>query len=294
MAWRSGGVVAALLLAGCGSAPQGGAGTHDMETFDVEELPADAPAPAAARGPQIAYRYTVRYAFDRDGVAAVQGRQLALCRRLGPARCVVVRSSTTTPGPNDHVVSDETVLLIDARQAEAMHRQLDAIATGGGATLASRQVEAEDVTRQVIDTDARVRAKQALADRLLTIIRSGNGKIGELVEAERAYATTQEELDAARGERADLARRVAMSTLTITYSFSDMPGADSPVGASLASAGATFANSVAALLTFVITILPWAVVGVPAILLLRRMGRNRGWRLPWWPRRRPRDPAAGA
>ena len=42
------------------------------------------------------------------------------------------------------------------------------------------------------------------------IIRAGKGNVGELVQAERAYATTQEELDAARAAQADLAQRVAV------------------------------------------------------------------------------------
>ncbi len=279
MRWRDYAGAAALLLAACGSA-QNSSKTADMATFDVIEPPAE--PPRVAQGPQIAYSHTVSYAFDRPTVGAVQGQQLALCRTLGTARCVVVKSSLTTPGPGDHVVTDEAVLLIDARQAEAINRRLDAIATAGGATVASRQVDAEDVTRQVIDVDASVRAKQALADRLLAIIRSGKGNVGELVQAERAYATTQQELDAARGQRADLARRVAMSALTIRYAFDDTPGRDSPIVASVAGAGETLSDSVATLLTVVIAALPWVVVGGVLLLLLRHVRRKRGWR---WPRR---------
>ena len=272
----------AILVAGCsGPSPE----THSMqspttETFDVEEPPAEMPSPAAT-GPKIAYSYSVTYAFDRRTVAQVQGQQLDLCRRLGPARCLIVRSSLTTPGPDDHVVHDEAVLMVDARQAEALTRRFDAIAEAGDARRASRQVEAEDVTRQVIDTEARVRAKQALAERLLAIIRSGNGKVGDLVEAERAYATTNEELEAAKAQRAELAQRVAMSKLTIAYAFNDTPGGNSPVMASIEAAGATLSTSVAALVTFVVAALPWIVVAGLMLFGLRRVARRRGWRWPW-------------
>lgn len=272
----------AILVAGC-SGPS--SETHSMqspttETFDVEEPPAEMPSPAAT-GPKIAYSYSVTYAFDRRTVAQVQGQQLDLCRRLGPARCLIVRSSLNTPGPDDHVVHDEAVLMVDARQAEALTRRFDAIAEAGDARRASRQVEAEDVTRQVIDTEARVRAKQALAERLLAIIRSGNGKVGDLVEAERAYATTNEELEAAKAQRAELAQRVAMSKLTIAYAFNDVPGGNSPVIASIATAGATLSTSVAALVTFVVAALPWIVVAGLMLFGLRRVARRRGWRWPW-------------
>jgi len=279
MRWRNYAGAAALLLAACGSA-QNSSKTADMATFEVIEPPAE--PQRVAQGPQIAYSHTVSYAFGQPTVGQVQGQQLALCRTLGTARCVVVKSSLTTPGPGDHLVTDEAVLLIDARQAEGINRQLDAIATAGGATVTNRQVNAEDVTRQVIDVEASARAKQALADRLLAIIRSGKGNVGELVQAERAYATTQQELDAARGQRADLARRVAMSALTIRYAFDDTPGRDSPIVASVVGAGDTLSDSVATLLTFVIAALPWGVLGAICVMLLRWVRRRRGWR---WPRR---------
>ena len=104
---------------------------------------------------------------------------------IGPNRCLIVRATLDTAGADDHVVNDETVL-VDATRAEALTHRVDAIAESGGARRANRQVEAEDVTRRVIDTQARVRAEQALAERLLTIIRSGNGKVCDLVQAERA------------------------------------------------------------------------------------------------------------
>jgi hypothetical protein len=271
------------LVAACGRTPERRNVSEKLNTFDVEEPAPGAPANrAAVVGPRIAYSYTVTYAFDRRTVGEVQGRQLALCRGLGPARCLVVKSTLNAPGADDHIVNDEAVLLVDARLAGEVNRQLDALAVVGGATTANRQVEAEDVTRQVIDTDARVRAKQALAERLLAIIRSGKGKVGELVEAERAYATTQEELDAARGEQANLAQRVAMSRVTISYAFDDTPGRQSPVRASLAAAGDTLATSLAALVTAAVAGLPWFIAGAIVLALARWVRRKRGWR---WPRR---------
>ena len=275
-------LLAAILLTACGRA-QNMKVSEKLNTFDVDgTAPGTSASPAAKAGLSIAYSYTVTYAFDRSTVGQVQGRQLALCRGLGPARCLVVKSTLNAPGPDEHLVNDEAVLLIDARLAGEMNRRLDALAVAGGATTANRQVDAEDVTRQVIDIDARVRAKQALAERLLAIIRSGKGKVGELVEAERAYAATQEELDAARGEQAALTQRVAMSRVTINYAFDDTPGRQSPVRASLAAAGKTLAESIAALVTVAVAGFPWLVAAAIGFALIRWVRRKRGWR---WPRR---------
>ena len=272
-------IIAGMLLTACGQ-PTVHRSTEKLNAFDVEEPPAEA-APPSPAGRQIAYNYTVTYAFDRPDVARVQGAQLALCRKLGAARCMVVRSTLHTPGPDEHVSTDEAMLLIDARLAAGINQRLDALASEGGARLSARASTADDVTHQVIDADAKVRAKQALAERLLSIIRSGKGNVGELVQAERAYATTQEELDAARQERAGLAQRVAMSSVTISYVYNDMPGAQSAIGTSLRSVGETLSNSLATLITAVVAALPWLVVGSSLLWGLRRIARKRGWRRPW-------------
>jgi hypothetical protein len=275
-------LVLAALLTSCGNKSQ------NMNSPQMLDMPRVAYEPAAnnlaitAAGPRIAYSYTITYAFDKRNVALVQSRQIALCKRLGPQRCLVVKSTLNTLGPRDHIATDEAVLLIDARIAEDINKQLDSLAVSEGATLSNRQVEAEDVTRQFLDTDARVRAKQALAERLLVIIRSGKGKVGELVEAERAYADTQEELDSARAAQANLAQRVAMSRVSITYAFNDMPGRNSPIRTSLAEAGDTLNKSLATLLTATVAVLPWVFAGAIALTLVRWIRRTMGWR---WPRR---------
>lgn len=274
-----------LALIACDRAPH--SRVEKMDTFNVEEPVSApmgyAPSPSSANGPRIAYSYSVTYDFDERTIAKVQGQQLALCRKLGPTRCLVMSSSLDTSGPDDLVINDEAVLLIDAHMVPNVNQRLDALATESGARVASRQVEAEDVTRQVIDTDARVRAKQALAERLLTIIRAGKGNVGELVQAERAYATTQEELDAARAAQADLAQRVAMSRVTISYHFSAIPSDRSPILQSLFSAGETLSASIASLITLAIGGLPWLVAGLLILALLRWIAVRRGWR---WPLRR--------
>lgn len=82
-----------MLLIACSPGPQ--RTTEKLETFDVEE-PVPAPmgnAPSrTTTGPRIAYSYSVTYDFDQRTVATVQGQQLALCRKLGPAHCLVMTS----------------------------------------------------------------------------------------------------------------------------------------------------------------------------------------------------------
>lgn len=269
---RRGRSLAALLLLttalGCGQRGSRGV-AEKLTTYDVAK-----PDPKAVSGPQIAYSYTLAYRLRSAEIAGVQARQIAACRSLGQQRCLVLKSSTA--GGEDGDTHGDASLVIDARLATAFNHRLDAIATEADGTVSDRSVTAEDVTKQVIDTDASVRAKEALAARLLALIQTARGNVGELVAAEKAYADTQQELDAARGLQAELRRRVAMSQIDISYSGREATGSFAPVRASFASAGSTFGTSVGALVTAGVALFPWILL----LLALRWIARRLGWRGP--------------
>jgi hypothetical protein len=269
-------------------------GSHDhpaarLMAFDVAQPSAEEPAPPqpnhapAPDAPQIAYTYTIGYRLGAEDVASVQARHVALCDSLGPARCRIVsmdRDSGESGSPEANLS-----LLVDARIARAFGDRLDAAASRAGGSVASRGIEAADLSKQIVDTDARLRGKEALTQRLLVLLRNRTGKVGELVEAERAYAQAQEELDAARSWLADMRRRVAMSRIDVRYAGIG-PQANSlwqPVRDSLGEAGQTLGTSLSRLIGLLLAALPWLLF----LWLLLWGGRRLGWRRPRlpWPRR---------
>ena len=271
--------IAVALLAGCGK-PQGTRALQQkkLETFDVSA------SPAAAQGPRIAYSFEVSYALDGGSIAAIEARHAALCDALGRARCRVASSSVSDGSDDEGNASGEARLIVDARLADAFGKRLDAVVTTAGGRITNRGSSGEDVTKQVIDVDARIAAKQALADRLVALIRTGNGGVGDLVGAEKAYAEAQGELEAARGEQAALAERVAMSDITLHYVSRGAGSVLAPVARALHGAGASFGWSVAGLVTFLVVTAPWLVLLGGAVWVLRRLG----WRPRWpWRRRTP-------
>lgn len=260
----------AMLLASCGSPTN----SNKLNTFDVEE-----PAAAAKNegGPQIAYSYDLAYRLDPGTLDSVHRAHLALCRNLTRERCIVMEDAVTHNPRGDD--AGNLRLLVDARLAATFGQQLDARVTAAGGALQTRRVTAEDVTKQVVDVEARLRAKQALADRLFRLIQTGGGSVGDLVAAEKAYAEVQQDLDAARSLRAELQRRVAMSELTIAYSVTPAGGVWAPVRTAFGQGGDSFAVSAAAAITFVIAATPWLVIVGPAIwLLILGWRRFRRWR----------------
>lgn len=256
-----------LLLAACGSgeqsAPQRAA--EKLNTYDVEE--------PAAQAPQIAYTYSYGYTLAPARIGAAQEKHVALCRDLGPARCLILQTELNRSGDGGNAT---TKLIVDARLAAAFGRRLDAVVADAGGEQAARSVTAEDVTKQLVDTGARIRAKEALAARLLALINGARGDVADLVAAEKAYAEVQEELDAARTLDTALRRRVAMSEIAVTYSSSAGTGTFGPVRRALSEAGNSFAGSMGAAITFAIALIPWLMIGAPFALGLRALWRR--WR----------------
>jgi hypothetical protein len=288
---RTAALPALLLLAACSQAEDmRRASPEEMDVMEMapppaevapEPAPAGAPAAVPVAAPQIAYKYQVGYTVAAERLDAAQRAHVALCDRLGPARCRVL--SMNRNAADGEFASGALALEVDARIARAFGAELDKAAAGVGGETASRSTEAEDLSKAMVDTEARIRAKQALADRLLRLINQGGGKVGELVEAERAFAQAQEELDAARGWLGQMRTRVATSRYDISYSSRAPSGSGvlAPVRDALRGAGQAFGWSVAAVITAFVVLLPWAAALVLIGLLFRRLGWFRGWRWPW-------------
>lgn len=210
--------------------------------------------------PQIAYIY--RYAFElpSDQIPVVIQRHIAACDRMGPQRC---RTLDMQSGTGDGKATGGTLkLIVAAGEARAFGASLGQAVTAGGGKQSESSIEAEHLSKQIVDTEARLRSKQALAERLMTLLRTRSGPVSDLVEAERSVAAVQEEIDAAQSWLAEARGRVSMSTFEISYA-PDGVGAGflETIDASFRDMGSFFAQSLSLLITLIAALLPWLVVG---------------------------------
>lgn len=262
-------LIALACLSGCDKASP--PGTTMADTAAAPERIAAAPstdqtakeagtAPLAVSVPQIAYVYDLGFVLPEAAIGRVQATHVALCDRLGPAHCQVLGLERQA---GDAGTSAATLKLrvatADARQFENDAER--AVGNSGGRTAAT-SIAAEDVSKQISDTQARLAQRELLVQRLTEILRTRQGKVGDLVEAERSVAAAQEEVDQARSWLAELKGRVAMSTFNLSYSATAPSSRNVPVrlGESVAASASAFVFGLSALLTFVIYLLPWAVV----------------------------------
>lgn len=273
------GMGCAALLAGCASndqAASGGAGGRsDGAAKAVSAVAGSNAASQEAQVPKLAYRYALAFLLPDARLAEAQNAHKALCDRLGPARCQLL---ALTRGDDAGHASDALLHLRVATADAAAFTDAAArqVAGAGGRTL-STNVTGEDVSKDMTDTAARIRQREILVTRLTEMLRTRNGTVGELVEAERSVAAAQEELDKARAWLTELRGRVAMAEVEIRY----QPLAAAASGGALAAAlgeamqgsASLFVSGAELLLSLAIYLLPWAAVlggGIALVLAVRR------------------------
>jgi len=289
---------AAILLATGRFAPTMMRAAEDLHTFDVQSEPApqESAAPPGIDGtantvpvdgaeppsqsaiavtvPRIAYTYGYSFRLDRARIAAVQERHLVLCGRLGPALCRI--TSMQRGGTSEDDAGANLKLQVAAALAEGFGRGLIAVANEGGGETADRSIAAEDLSRQMVDSEARIRTREILIQRLTVLLQTRSGNIEQAVAAERAINEAQEELEAARTALADMRGRVAMSSIDISYvARGAAPDTGNPIAQAFGQVASTAAASLGAMILIVGIAFPWAMVGALLFLLARAVRRRR-------------------
>ncbi len=133
--------------------------------------------------------------------------------------------------------------------------------------------EAEDKTNQVVDADARIKNLTELRDRLRAMLNDKSAKFKDVIEVERELANTQSQLDSYLSMRKVLSLETDFVAMNIDFSAKQgitEQGFFAPVAQAIRDAGRVMMESLASVITFVMTALPWLLIGIPLILLARK------------------------
>lgn len=256
------------------------AATGAAET--ASEVPGDAQVAAESRT-QIAYSYSYAFRIAADRIERLQQSHAAMCEKMGRSRCRVLNLSRA--GTDDDGFG-QLDLRVAASEARGFGGELAKAAEEAGGEQASFALDGEDLTETIIDTEAHLASRRLLRDRLMEVLRTRQGSVGDLVAAERAVAEANEELDAAASQLAQLRNRVRMSAVTIEYgpdvAFGPY-GLTRPIADALGAIGTTLGVTIAAIVYIAVALIPI----IPFILLLRWLWRRSGFRF----RREPVAPA---
>lgn len=258
--------------------------------------PSTSPSQPAGPAPvlYLAYSYAVGLEIPSQRLSGVMDTHVQACQSAGPRLCQLIGS--TRQGDPDSYMQGYVSLRGEPAWLRAFMGGLEAQADQAGGRLVSQAVDSEDLTRQMVDTEARLRALTTMRDRLQDLLRSRAGRLSDLLEVERELARVQGEIDATQSHLAVMRTRVAMSELTLNYSSSPRPvGSDTlePLRQALANFLGIVVAGFAAIITIIAGLIPVAVVVVPLVWLALRWRRRRGGRF-LGPRSPPPAPPAEA
>ncbi len=233
----------------------------------------------------LAYSYGYGLQASPKGVRTLIAKHEAACTKAGPALCQVTGSSVSERGQDQ--LSAELTLRAAPPWLSQFREGLSADAKDAGGRVVRSEVSTEDLSRQIVDTEAMLRAKITLRDRLQALLASRPGKLADLVELERELSKVQGELDAAQSELAMMRQRVATSDVTISYESGGVLAPQdvwSPIGKAFSDFLRILAATIALLINVIAWTLPWLLLGGLLIWALRKRLK--------WPWRRNQKPAA--
>lgn len=285
---------AAMMLAACSQEASEeateAATSYDMEPAPAERLTAATPDQGGTEGqpskfeagngtdaqsagdigrpPQIAYVYNYGFRLANDKIAPLQQQHADLCEAKGPYVCRII--SMNQSGDEGEYGDGTLELAVVSDKARAFGKELTKTAEDAEGEQVSATISGEDLAKQIVDTEARLRARTLLRDRLMDVLATRNGKVSELVEAERGVAQVNEEIDQAKSWLTEMRGRVAFSRISIAYE-SGSPSAGgflNPIRNAVGSVGSILGTMVAILILLL-------AVGVP-LLVLGALGRL-GW-----------------
>ncbi|WP_428152073.1 DUF4349 domain-containing protein [Brevundimonas sp.] len=284
-------IAASLAVVGCGQAGQDGGAEYSDGAVAVEMIaPArsaeapTAPAPAepgasaqtpvAVNAPRIAYVYHYGLEVPVDRAPGLMARHEQACASAGAAVCQVIGSDTTRIG------QDDLTARLEIRATPAFitrfRNGLANDAREAGGRVAQTSTESEDLTRSLVDTEARLRAQTTLRDRLQGLLATRSGSLEDLLKVETELARVQGEIDAQQSMLVEMRTRVATSRLSIEYRSAGQLAPDSafrPVVQAVQGAFAAMMATVGVLITILAILIPIGLIATPIVWFILRRRR---------------------
>lgn len=273
-------LVAALALAACDkpklqpeAAREAADGIGVVESGAGDAVQAAAGGALQQTGAQLAYEHAVRVVAPAKRAPGLFTAHMEACARA-VGRCQVISAQSSVERGEANA---KLVLRSEAKWLQAFRANLaDDLERAGGRILETTTTS-EDLTQQIIDVEARLRAQRTLRDRLQALLASKPGKLAELLEVERELARVQGELDAATSTLQVYHARVATELLTLSYESAPTAAsanAWSPLTNAFADFSRVLASSLAALVTLIAVVSPFALPLLIAWLFWRMLRKR--------------------
>ncbi|MEL7040700.1 MAG: DUF4349 domain-containing protein [Pseudomonadota bacterium] len=209
----------------------------------------------------IAYSHSLGLSLPKGGVSPMMERHVAACRAAGTDTCIVINSDIFSR--EEDRASGTLSLRATPDWIDTFLSEVDTDTEAAGGEITQRSTRAEDLTRQIIDTGARLEAQKTLQGRLFGLLERRDGELGELLQIEREIARVTGEIESVEARLKTLRLRVSMSSLDVSYqtkvpAFS--PSRDNPLGEAFADFFYNLSSAIAGVITAFAVGLPWILL----------------------------------
>jgi hypothetical protein len=232
----------------------------------------------------IAYTYNYGFRVPPGKMEGLINAHKKACEDAGPAKCYVINSQINGIGSESS--SGYLQMRGSADWVKAFQTGMQDSLKPFDADLYSNNDTAEDLTVQIVDSEARLKSMKTMRDRLQELLRDRPGRLSDLLEIEREFARVQADIDSHESILAALKLRVAMSMMTLGYEAKGDAVSESvwrPLGDAFGDFVPNMANTLAWIVEVIGEILP--VVLILALLV---------WLVMWFFRRRAKTRKARA
>lgn len=157
-----------------------------------------------AQQPMIAKTATLQLSVK--DFAPVEERVKAIVKKYGG---YIGELNTSTP--QDAARNLTATLRIPSGQMEAAIADLKALGHVDG-----EQESGEEVTKEFVDRDARIKNSEQTEQRLLAVLRDHTGKVKDILEAEQEIARVRGEIEQMQADQRELTTRVNFATVQLS------------------------------------------------------------------------------
>lgn len=280
------GLSAAMLIA-CEDGSQYSA---EVQTAEADFAPApmaetmqkSAPSKPGAEGADpagvyLAYRYGYGLVMPANAVRSTSNKHMQICRDAGASKCQITGSNTNNYSDTD--VRASLSLRAEPQWLQSFVIGMKADIAEAKGSIESETTDVQDLTRAILDTDARLKAQTTLRTRLENLLETRDAKLPDLLTLERELARVQGEIESATANLKALRARVSMSVVNLNYTSERVAvsrSSVSPIGRALKDFVGIVSEGVAGVILFFAFLLPWMIfVIIPGAFLGRWFWRRR-------------------
>jgi predicted small lipoprotein YifL len=243
----------------------GGVGGAEQSLIEISEPRSSEPqANSAEPRKYIALRHHLQIEAPADQMQTAFDAAVAHCEALN---CQMLSANYNKETPYNPPSASLSVR-VPPRNVQVF---LDGLAKNGDVMQHGR--DSEDKTNQVVDADARIKNLTELRDRLRVMLTDKSAKFKDLIEVETQLANTQSELDSFTSMRKALSLETDLVAVNIDFSATQgitEQGFFAPVARAFKNAGSVMMESFGSVITFVMGAIPWLLIGIPLLLLVRK------------------------